>query len=429
MTANDEGETTQDSGSRKIVYFEPGFGGHQLYYLELVVRYVMEAATPMTMVVCAHSDIVKALEIITKTCGDASGRVEFIAHSDLELQRMGGRNLFAKGLYLWNLAQAKALEEGADHLYISYFDQAIAGALLDIFRRKGRHTVSGLLFHPLQHYSKWTRRPGLKYRLRSAAKSIFYFGARLNRQVSTFFCLDDFYIEYLKERRSGAGKFVYLPDPAPTFLLESGDGKVPLANADQLEDGKKVSFLLFGSLQRRKGVLETLTALEYLPKDVAMKSSFHFVGKVAGDIKSEVGERLASLRAQRPDLDVSLTDAFVSDEELAERVAATDVILAPYQKFVGSSGVLIWAITFGKPVITQDFGYLGRYVTKENIGLSIDTTSPKVLAESVEKMISERAEFEISPSNRDRLLSRQSPDAFCSILMEHWQASGSRRVV
>lgn len=420
MTVNEEVESTHGRGGRRIVYFEPGFGGHQLYYADLVIRHVMEAHLPMTIVVCAHCDIIEDLDAIRKMYGETSERVKLVALTQQELQRLGIRNLLARGLCLWNLAQARAAEESADHLYIAYFDQAIAGALMNLFWRKGKHTVSGLLFHPLQHYSKWTKRPGWKYRVKSAMKTIFYSGARSNRQISTFFCLDDFFVEHLKEKRKGAGKFVYLPDPAPIFLLESGAKMISPGKTVQPEDLKKVSFILFGSLQRRKGVLETMSALHYLSRDAAAKSSFQFVGRVAEDIKSELYRRLSVLQNQRPDLDISVTDSFVSDKELAEKVCAADVVLAPYQKFVGSSGVLIWAITFGKPVITQDFGYLGRFVSEENLGYSVDTTSPEILADYMERMISRRSEFILSSSDRDRLLSRRAPDAFCSVLMEHW---------
>lgn len=423
MTVHADLKAAEQLARRKIVYFEPGSGGHQQYYAELLLRGARQSDHSLTIVVCAHPAIVRSLEVMEGMSRVEKGRVEFIAHSESEVRKLSGGSLFARGLYAWNLAQTRALEAGANHLYISYFDHAIVGALLNLFSRNSDYTISGLVFRPVQHYRKWSRKPGLNYWFSLVKKSVFYSGANLNRQISTLFCLDDFYIDYLQRKWKGVGKFVYLPDPAPLFLMAEKEKTDSTATTGQQDEEKKVSFILFGSLQRRKGVLQALSSLNYLSQEAASKSSFHIVGKVSADIKDEVYEQLGSLQLRRPDIDIVVTDSFLSDEDLTKSVSAADVVLAPYQKFVGSSGVLIWAITFRKPVITQDFGYLGRFVSEENLGLSIDTTSPRILAVGIERMISEHAEFLLSSTDRDRLLSRLSPDAFTSVLLGSWEKS------
>ncbi len=50
-----------------------------------------------------------------------------------------------------------------------------------------------------------------------------------------------------------------------------------------------------------------------------------------------------------------------------------DVVLIPYQRHVGSSGLLIWAASAGKPVITQDFGLIGALTRAYKLGQTVDT--------------------------------------------------------
>jgi glycosyltransferase involved in cell wall biosynthesis len=404
--------------SGKVLYFEPGSGGHQIYYIELILRVLMTWDSAMTIVVCADSSVITGLKANDVLSRVISEQVEFIEHSQRETQELNQGALFRRGYYAWKLAQVRAMEVGADHLYFAYLDHAIVGALLNVFNSKGSHTISGLIFRPVQHYRRWSKVPGLKYRLDSIMKSILYAGGRMNRQVSTLFCLDDFYVDHLKETDGRAGKFSYLPDPAPPFLVD--DAEPTQQTAARQAPGDRVSFILFGALQRRKGILQTLDAMAKLSDRALSNSSFHFKGRVAGDIKTEVYDRITALQSDRRGFDIQITDEFVSNEDLVNSVRNSDVVLAPYQRFVGSSGVLVWAIAFDKPVITQDFGYLGRFVSKERFGLALDTTSPDVLAAGIERMILEHTEFHLLATDQERLLDKLSPEAFGTALLSNW---------
>lgn len=57
---------------------------------------------------------------------------------------------------------------------------------------------------------------------------------------------------------------------------------------------------------------------------------------------------------------IKVVDRFLSDDEIPPLVSGADVILAPYLRHVGSSGLLYWPAAAGKSVITQDFGLIGR---------------------------------------------------------------------
>lgn len=160
--------------SGKVLYFEPGSDGHQIYHIELILRVLTKWDSAMTIVVCADSSVITGLKAIDVLSRVISEQVEFIEHSQSETRKLNEGALFRRGYNAWKLAQERAMEAGADHLYIAYFDHAVVGSLLNFFNRKGTHTISGLIFRPVQHYRRWSKVPGLKYRVDSIMKSILY---------------------------------------------------------------------------------------------------------------------------------------------------------------------------------------------------------------------------------------------------------------
>src|SRR3546814_9883678 len=77
---------------------------------------------------------------------------------------------------------------------------------------------------------------------------------------------------------------------------------------------------------------------------------------------------------KRPDLWLHTKNRHLSRGEIDALVDRCDVVLAPYQRFVGSSGVLLWAASRGRPLLAQDYGLVGRLTADHGLGLTVDTT-------------------------------------------------------
>src|SRR5689334_22236304 len=82
-------------------------------------------------------------------------------------------------------------------------------------------------------------------------------------------------------------------------------------------------------------------------------------------------DRAASL--EKPGLWFKVEDRRLEHAELEMLVDQTDIVLAPYQRFVGSSGVLLWAAWAARPVLAQDFGLVGRLVRDHHLGAVADS--------------------------------------------------------
>ena len=179
----------------------------------------------------------------------------------------------------------------------------------------------------------------------------------------------------------------------------------------------RTSFLLFGELTERKGVLPFLEALKLLPRQIARQVAVTLAGRVDPGIALQVQERIRELERGQPDLWLNLVDRWLADGEVAALVGGSDVVMAPYQRFVGSSGVLIWAARCGRPVICQDYGLLGRLTESCGLGVTVDSRDPHALASA----ISAAAECD-TPSlgpqaERDRFLESRTPEAFARRLL------------
>jgi glycosyltransferase involved in cell wall biosynthesis len=51
------------------------------------------------------------------------------------------------------------------------------------------------------------------------------------------------------------------------------------------------------------------------------------------------------------------------------------VVLAPYQRHVGMSGILLLAAAAGTPVLSSNYGLMGALVRRHQLGITVDSTS------------------------------------------------------
>jgi glycosyltransferase involved in cell wall biosynthesis len=89
--------------------------------------------------------------------------------------------------------------------------------------------------------------------------------------------------------------------------------------------------------------------------------------------------------ARHPDLArrLRVVDRFLTTAELEWIVRDTDVVLAPYLRFVGSSGTLLWAAAHRKPVLAQDYGLVGALTRQYELGVTVDTQDSIAVARAL----------------------------------------------
>lgn len=392
---------------RRILVFEPDGEGHTLEWLEHLVR---------------HRDPGVDLSILapTATCAALAGAlpatatdvVDLISMTPLEQRLCACRPLALAAFARWwvarrHLAACRA-EEG---VFMAIDLQSLPLALgLGL----GGARISGILFRPSVHYSALgPYAPSRGERLRDWRKGVLYRRMLRNPALVRVLSLDPFFAAYARDHYPKGEKVQALPDPAllpaePAGAARGVQGFVP--------DGR-IGFLLFGYLAERKGPLVVLDALECLPRSIGSQVAVLFAGRVDPALRERIGQRRAELAAGRPELWLRIEDRRLNEAELAALVRRSDVVLAPYQRFVGSSGVLLWAARAGRPVLAQEYGLVGRMTREHGLGLTVDSSDPRELARKIVHMVEQGPANFLDRQAAKRLVDTQTPQRFAALVL------------
>ena len=105
-----------------------------------------------------------------------------------------------------------------------------------------------------------------------------------------------------------------------------------------------------------------------LPTHIGRRTALLLAGRIDPMIHGAIRERCSTLAREQPELWLRIEDRWLNRAELAVLVERSDVVPAPYQRFVGSSGVLMWAARAGRPVLAQEYGLVGRLTQDHHLG-------------------------------------------------------------
>lgn len=336
-------------------------------------------------------------------------RIGLLALTPTELRYCTHRRLAVSGMARWWVMRRYLIRTGAEIGYFLSLDHL--SLPLGLGFGAGGRRLGGILFRPSVHYHEIGEyKPSLTEKLRDWRKAVLYRGMLRNRAVDTVLTLDPFFADFAIEHYPGGEKVGVVPDPAfPAATIPANDDRMPGA----LPQDRHV-LLLFGALTERKGVLHLLEALRLLPSSVENKIAVIIAGRVAPDVSARFAENVAAVRREKSALWLKVEDRWLSSTEIATLVQRCDIVLAPYQRFVGSSGVLLWAAHAGKPLLTQDYGLLGRLVRDHGLGVAVDTGNPTDLAAAITGMITQNPQTLVDTRAAAAFVSQRTPEMFAS---------------
>lgn len=333
-----------DSG-RHILVFEPRTEGHHLTWLRYVVEDFLSAGHTLTLAIgyTDHTDGLYKAQL-----EDLLNKVAIISAYDTNLKFKGGTRINALGHCVNDCGAEQIFCNNLDDIASSMLRRSAIG-ILPPKVLKGK--LSGVYFRPrFLANAAWP--PG------NLVKLIGF--RRLLRQGWFFrICLMDEYL-YQKHNNNTFSQngMVLLPEPW------SGDFSMDKKQArDSLGIGKdKFVFLQYGIGTRRKGlhlVIRTMLSKE-LPRQ------WHLL--CAGQIKKDK-EILNGLSKLQEAGRATVINRYVLKEEEQLFFTAADIILLPYIRHFGSSGVLSLAAAAGKMVIASNEGLIARRVEENKLGI------------------------------------------------------------
>lgn len=398
---------------KRILIMETEMAGHQLDYIRLLLCFFLEQKLELKLTLLVSPGFCKRLTTTEELShGIEQGLIEIITLTDSETAKCTHKILWIRSLYRWFTALKYCKRCKADHIHFLYVDHMQFPLALKLPVPKGL-TVSGILFRPSIHYSQLCNISlSLREKISSARKKILYRLMLTHPGVRTIFSLDEYFTSYAKKTLPHGHKVRYLPDPYMVLV----DGKhcmLPHDLVNLIPPGRKI-FLLFGALDRRKGIFEVMQSISMLGNRTAKKTALIFAGKLRDEVRTDFITALHKYSESHPaGVWIHLEDRFLAEGELVHLMKRCDVVLIPYQRHVGSSGLLIWAASVRKPVITQDFGLIGVLTRKYKLGQAIDTTQPSEIAKAIKIFIDGDKQEGITDSEKmDRFVSKRSPKEF-----------------
>jgi glycosyltransferase involved in cell wall biosynthesis len=223
------------------------------------------------------------------------------------------------------------------------------------------------------------------------------------------FLLDPFAEEYAVSHWDSE-KFKLVPDPLGP---EHGHLR-PVGSTAPIAE-RPVNLLIAGSLGPRKGLHSTADALSASTEETRRNVRLFVVGQPEHGSTDYVLRNLARLRDMGVKVESDLR--FISDVELDQHLAQSDVVLTPYQGFKGSSGIAIRAAHFGKPVVSTNEGLLGHIVQRHMLGKAIDPGNVTDFSQCLDRIVSTGSVSGFDPARARSFADSCDPEQFARSLL------------
>lgn len=369
----------------KLLLFELSYGGHYASYIRYLVEHWCNAHYDGHLHILVSPQFLHHHADVVFLAQDQSN-LTFTAITTSEaaflLPRSSPLNRAKRALQEWTLLARYASQLSITHCLLLYFDTFQSALML---RRPAPCHISGIYFRPTLHYKQFKMTQlSWKDRLQQQREAWVVPWVLQHPQFHTLFCLDPFATEWLQQIPSAVRR-VYLPDPVPLPVEE-------LAQSDRLHHlgilpGRTVC-LLFGSLDGRKGIHQLLKALQLLPDALAQKLCVLLVGKIDPTDQFQVSVRIDAL-AQKRTVQIIMQDRFIPEADIDAYFQRADIVLAPYQRHVGMSAILVRAAGAQKPVLSSNYGLMGEVTRQYRLGLAVDSTVPHEIAQGLMQLLSE----------------------------------------
>ena len=209
---------------------------------------------------------------------------------------------------------------------------------------------------------------------------------------------------------------MYLPDPVKIYDDDQKRAQ-QLRSTLKIEPHRQV-FLLFGTLVARKGIYKLLEALPLLTSQTCQKLCVLLVGEPGSQDYQRIRNQISILDQTLPLQIIAVTE-FVAEGNIQPYFHLADFILAPYQKHMGMSAILIRAAAAKKPILASDYGIMGKIVHQNELGLTIDATQPQEIARGITKFLEYGSNLGFNPTKAYEFAQKNSPGAFAQTLFKY----------
>lgn len=404
----------------RVLLFDLESNGHHASYINHLLTLYFDTQPSFELFLVVSPDfITKHHEIIHefKLNNKEAGCLQIISISKTELLAINNAMILPKKIIcIWKILKRYAENLNIDHCIVMWFDHLLQFPLSLHFSFPC--AISGICFRPMFHYLHWQDKiMPFSHRVKAWRQKILYYWAVRHPKLHTLFCLDPFVPESIN-KLSRHPKALYLPDPVASYR-GSIDQQVlnHLKHSLGIEPERKI-FLFFGAIAARKGIYKILEALKLLDDATSQKSTLLLVGEIVHTEDIEpITQAIEKLKTHSA-VEIVFHNQFVTDIEMHHYFSLTDVVLAPYLKHVGMSGILLQAAAAGKPVISSNYGLMGQMIDTYSLGLAVDTELPAAIAGAIQETFSDTFKALYDQEKMQQWVAQNSPDMFSRTIFD-----------
>jgi glycosyltransferase involved in cell wall biosynthesis len=388
----------QPESDRRLLLFDLALGGHHGSYIRHLLDYwVMAGETDsansdaksvgIDIVVSpdffrVHSDVVEQVHRLSQF------DIQLLTITESEAATLAPRNSSWQRLWRniqeWQLLRHYATKQKSTSALLLYLDTCELPMALGL---AAPCPVSGIYFRPTFHYARLASDQHAPSRWQTHWQTHWQTQRQqwlLHRllhhpQLQTLLCLDPFAAAELAQIPHPA-EVAYLPDPvqfrpSPEAALQHLRSRLGI-------DPHRRVLLLFGALDGRKGIDQLLAAIALLPASQCESLCLLLVGGTSAREQERIRAKSMEVRQTHP---IQLIEdyRFVAEAEVPAYFQLADLVLAPYQRHVGMSGILLLAAAAGKPVLSSNYGLMGELVRRHQLGIAVDSTQPWAIAQGL----------------------------------------------
>ena len=400
----------------RVMLFEMAIDGHHSVYVEHLVRYWCEQGLPGEFnIVVTPEFMTECADVVAITQQYPKVAVSFwpLASSEEATLTQNPSTFFqrkARAWQEWNLLCAYAKKLWATHCFLASFDFFVWPFIL---AQKPPCPISSIYFKPTFHYAGF---PGyvstLKSRLQQQQERLLLSVIFRQSHLHRLLCLDPLAAEALQQGQA-KHKAVVLADPVEIPAAQTSFSD--LRSRLNISDGRKV-FLLFGELSARKGIDQILEAIALLPSALCENLCLLLVGPCSPETKRQIQPKIVQVCDAQP-VQIIERYGFVRGAPVHDYFQLADVVLAPYQKHIGMSSILLHAAAFKKPVLSTNYGLMGELVRRHQLGLAVDSTQPVELMKALSRFLQDPADSLCNTLRMKQFAEQNTVEKFASTVL------------
>ena len=390
---------------KNILIFEPDASGHHSGYLyHLIINFLQNDYSYKLIILVSPDFFLKHPQIIQKTL---SPRVQWIKFSEKEfVEWKKPKSVFKRSVLEWDLFCQYAKKYNSVlgfFMYIDYLQLAV------LTQPAPPCSISGILFRPtLVNYPANSWKERLNYWRKNITLKYFV----KNKNLDSLFNLDPFATDYILKNWN-TEKVKFLPDPVQLYPTTKTKSEVKTSLGI---DESKTVFLIFGFLDSRKGIADVMKAIGKISGETSQKGCLLIVGPWEENERKLFNIQLPKIQ-QTTNFQIVVKDGFVKDEDIQQYFKVADYAFALYNKHFGMSAIMVRAAAAQKPLISSNFGLIGKIVVENELGITIDND----LKEKLEMLLNN----EISIGNKEKMRAfaeLNQADNYAKVILEHFKS-------